>query len=217
MAGEKYYRISISPDSSKSKLLYMPEIYTRLKAVNSLWIEINAGYSNHGTTGSGTFNVKIGKFLLSTQYNKSHICYVHNPGDKHFLNNGQSEDHFTVESISFLSGIILPWKWNPGFSIGISGEKFKYVSTIPIDVNVKPDRIWATIINGDYKDETLSEQIVNTIGIPVEIKFHGTPKRFIGLDAGIKVNFNRQSTSWAAELGIRFGRIIRSHLRNSIN
>jgi len=172
-----------------------------------LWSEINAGYSNHGPAGSLTVQYRKGNLVLSSQYNKSHVCYEDHATSEYFLNAPFSDNHLTVESMSLSSGIILPGKWHPSFLIGISWSQFKYISTAPIENDVTLPRIWATIINRNYRETRLSTRTIRTMGIPVEFKLHFSSSHFIGFDAGIKADVNMQSTSVSAELGIRLGRL----------
>ncbi len=176
------------------------------------WGEINAGYANHGPAGSMTFNFRSGKLLFIAQYNKSHTCYENSESGEYSFYETNSENHFTVESMSALSGIILPGKWNPSFSLGVSWTHFTYMTTVHIEHDFTVQRVWETIINRDYKQEKLSTRTINAIGIPAEFKLHFASKHFVGFDAGIKADVNLHSTAISAELGIRFGRITKKRI-----
>lgn len=176
-----------------------------------LWAEINAGYSNHGAAGSMTMNFRNRNFIFSAQYYKSHTCYKDDKERDHFLNDGHSEDHFTIESVAVLSGIFFRCKYSPILSGGVSCSKYQYVSTIHIEHNFTLSRILETITNSDYHGERLSSQTIYTIGIPLELKLHFAPKRFAGLDAGIKADLNLHSSFISAAIGIRLGRVISKH------
>lgn len=174
-----------------------------------LWGEINGGYSTNGAAGSLAMNYKTGKILFGAYYYQSHICYEGSKKHDYFLTDEASDQHFNIQSVAVLSGIVFPGKSNPSLSIGVSLTRFKYVSTTCIEHNVTLPRIWETIMNRDYINESISTSTIHSVGIPVEFKLHFAPKHFAGFDAGIKADVNMNCSFISAEVGIRLGRIIR--------
>jgi hypothetical protein len=183
----------------------------------SLWGEINLGYSNNGVKGSFAINYRTRNVFYGAGYYKSHICYDHHEKHENFLNTEDGQNHKTVKSISVFSGIILPGKWSPSLSFGISWIKFTYLTTKPIEHNVTLPRIWETIIGSDYTEDKLSVRTINTMGIPVSINLHFKPKHFAGIDAALNANVNMHSVIISGGVGIHLGRIIRrqSVIRNN--
>ena len=199
--GESYMHTN-----ADSAIINSPKLNGKL-----FWGEINAGYSTDGAAGSLTLNYRIGKMYFGTRYYKSHICYEDNKQRDYRFNDGSSDNHFTIESMSLFSGVMFEGKWAPSLSVGVSLCQFKYASTVRIEHNVTLPRIWETIMNRDYKEEMLNSRTVRTIGIPVEFKLHFATKHFVGFDAGIKAEVNTHSTFVSAQLGIRFGRVTRTN------
>ena len=175
------------------------------------WSELNAGYSNYGPVGGFAVNFRTARTFFGTTYNKSHVCFQDNIGGEYYSKDINSDSHLTITAMSVYAGIILPAKWNPSLSLGASWYQFNYLSTRPIACDVSLPRIWATIINRPYREVRLKSQVVNAIGIPIEVKLHFMPKHFVGFDAGFRVDVNTHSTIVSATAGIRLGKIIERH------
>jgi hypothetical protein len=171
----------------------------------NIWLDINAGYSNHGPAGWSDINWREDRFVFSAGYFKSHQCYESQEINPYFLDEG--ERHETVESISLMPGIILPGKFRPCLSVGIAWLRFKYVTTLDIEHNVTVKRIWETILNKDYTSETLQKKFYTTIGVPVEFKLHFSSSTFAGFDAGIRAYLTNHSQVIMAGIGLRLGHL----------
>ena len=174
----------------------------------SLWGDFNMGYSTQGLMGVIALSYRKGNLYVGTAYYKSHICYHGTEHHNDFQKISNSQEHKTVQSISVLWGIIFPGKLAPSLSVGVSWLQLDYQNTIPIEKNLTSGRIWETIIGSDYKNEWLATRRINTIGIPIGINLHFSPKHFVGVDAMVNANLNMQSLIFSAGLGIHLGRIL---------
>lgn len=175
----------------------------------SVWGEFNVGSSNHGVMGNIDLCYRKKLLYFCVSYFKSHVCYHDTREHDYFLDISNSQDHKTVQSISLLSGIMLPGKLAPSLSVGVSWLKFDYENTVRIDKNIALDRVWQTIIGSDYKNEKLGSRTIHRLGIPIGIVLRFWPKNFAGLDAMLNANLNTHSVIYSAGVGIHFGRIIR--------
>ena len=69
--------------------------------------------------------------------------------------------------------------------------------------------VLATAFNIEWGDTALSFHNVNAIGIPLEAKLMLRPSKSVGITTGIMVYLNTEQIIYAAELGIRFGKVTR--------
>jgi len=175
----------------------------------SIWGEINLGNSNYGFLGQGSLNYRIKNRFISAGISKSHLCYQGEYNGIGFPDTRMCVNHITIVSYFVSGGIMLPGKLCPSISCGISVTQFTYKQTTPETSVLSLLTLWETVIGGDGMDNVLNTHNVMAIGIPIEFRIHLAQRHTLGFDAGIKVDLNTERPTWSAQLGIRFGKIVK--------